>query len=302
MDGENDGAQAAGSQDGLEPQEPQGYEAEAADKARPIVCFESFQDFLGRGRDGRIKPQYEWVREEDWDLVIFDEYHFGAWNENSKSLFEQEDEDERDTTEDVDTRVEHVNTGNEMDEGDLPIVARFYLYLSGTPFRALNSGGFIEEQIYNWTYSDVQSAKEAWPSEHPGKPKPYEALPRVVMLTYQMPDEIRKVNENAGPEEKVSEFINFLSVLAYDGSAMRPVSATDILDIAIAGTPATLLARRWESAPLVNVENDTLRRIMGNEDAMRAPMSIEGFRNLNEDIETIITLSPRRLLSPQPAI
>lgn len=104
MDGENDGAQAAGSQDGLEPQEPQGYEAEAADKARPIVCFESFQDFLGRGRDGRIKPQHEWVREEDWDLVIFDEYHFGAWNENSKSLFEQEDEDERDTTEDVDTR------------------------------------------------------------------------------------------------------------------------------------------------------------------------------------------------------
>ena len=53
-----------------------------------------------------------------------------------------------------------VNTGNEMDEGDLPIVTRFYLYLSGTPFRALNSGEFIEEQIYNWTYSDEQSAKE----------------------------------------------------------------------------------------------------------------------------------------------
>ena len=126
----------------------------------------------------------------------------------------------------------------------------------------------------------------------------------MVILTYQMPDEIRKVNENAGPEEKVSEFINFPSVLAYDGSAMRPVSATGILDIAMVGTPATLLARRWESAPLVNVDNDTLRRIMGNEDAMRALMSIEGFRNLNEDedIETIITLSSRHLLSPQPAI
>ena len=58
------------------------------------------------------------------------------------------------------TPTGHVNTGNEMDEGDLPIVARSYLYLSGTPFRALNSGKFIEEQIYNWTYSDVQSAKE----------------------------------------------------------------------------------------------------------------------------------------------
>lgn len=480
---------------------------EAADKSRPIVCFGSFQDFLGRDRSGCIKPQHEWVREEDWDLVVFDEYHFGAWNENSKTLFEQEDEDERDTQEDVDTRVGHVNTGNEMDEGDLPIVTRYYLFLSGTPFRALNSGEFIEEQVFNWTYSDEQKAKEAWPVEHPGVPNPYESLPRMVMLTYQMPEEIRrvalggeynsfdlnaffeargegagaefvlkesvqkwldlirgayrpsavddlklgaekpalpysdtrllrvlnhtlwylprvsscyamrnllaepqnvffhdytvnvcagpeagvgeaaldrvresmedplnsqtitltcgklttgvtvkpwtgifmltnmkspetyfqaafrvqspwtikddagnteivkrecyvfdfaldrslrmvsdyscrlKVDENEGPEQKVGEFIDFLPVLAYDGSAMRPVSAADILDIAMAGTSATLLARRWESALLVNVDNDTLRRILANDDAMRALMSIEGFRNLNQDIETIINRS-----------
>ena len=53
-----------------------------------------------------------------------------------------------------------MNTGNEIDEGDLPIVTRFYLYLSGTPFRVLNSGEFIKEQIHNWIYSDEQSAKE----------------------------------------------------------------------------------------------------------------------------------------------
>lgn len=480
---------------------------EAADKGRPIVCFGSFQDFLGRDRSGRIKPQHEWVREEDWDLVIFDEYHFGAWNENSKTLFEPEDEDELNTQEDIDTSLGHVNTGNEMDEGDLPIVTRYYLFLSGTPFRALNSGEFIEEQIYNWTYSDEQTAKEAWPHEHPGRPNLYAALPRMVLLTYQMPDEIRnvalggeynsfdlnaffeakgegdaaefvlkdsvqkwldlirgaykpsavddlklgaekpalpyadtrllrvlnhtlwylprvnscyamrnllrepqnvffhdytvnvcagteagvgmaaldrvretmedplhsqtitltcgklttgmtvkpwtgifmltnmrspetyfqaafrvqspwtvkndagkteivkqecyvfdfaldrslrmvsdyscrlKVDENEGPEQKVGEFINFLPVLAYDGSAMRPVSAADILDIAMAGTSATLLARRWESALLVNVDNDTLRRILNNEDALDALMSIEGFRALNSDIETIINRS-----------
>ena len=480
---------------------------EAADKGRPIVCFGSFQDFLGRDRSGRIKPQHEWVREEDWDLVIFDEYHFGAWNENSKTLFEPEDEDELNTQEDIDTSLGHVNTGNEMDEGDLPIVTRYYLFLSGTPFRALNSGEFIEEQIYNWTYSDEQAAKEAWPVDHPGRPNPYAALPRMVLLTYQMPEEIKrvalggeynsfdlnaffeakgegdtaefvlkdavqkwldlirgaykpsavddlklgaekpalpyadtrllrvlnhtlwylprvnscyamrnllrepqnvffhdytvnvcagteagvgmaaldrvcetmedplhsqtitltcgkltagvtvkpwtgifmltnmrspetyfqaafrvqspwtvkndaseteivkrecyvfdfaldrslrmvsdyscrlKVDENVGPEQKVGEFINFLPVLAYDGSAMRPVSAADILDIAMAGTSATLLARRWESALLVNVDNDTLRRILNNEDALNALMSIEGFRALNSDIETIINRS-----------
>lgn len=482
---------------------------QCARKTDPIVCFGSFQDFLGReARTGRIKAHHEWVRQEDWDLVIFDEYHFGAWNDNSKKLFEQEEEDERDTFETDDQRVGQVNTGNEVNEGDLPIVTKYYLFLSGTPFRALNSGEFIEDQIYNWTYSDEQAAKEAWPLVNPGKPNPYESLPRMVMLTYQMPDDIKqvavggefnsfdlnaffeakgegeeaefvlkdyvqkwldlirgaykphttddlklgakapalpyshgkllsvlnhtlwylprvsscyamrnllaepqnaffhdyhvnvcagveagvgmaaldnvrrtmedplhsktitlscgklttgvtakpwtgvfmltnmrspesyfqaafrvqspwtaetdtgkteivkrecyvfdfaldrslrmvsdyscrlKVDENEGPEQKVGDFINFLPVLAYDGSTMKRVSAVDILDIAMAGTSATLLARRWESALLVNVDNDTLRRILDNEEAMNAIMSIEGFRALGGDIiETIVNKS-----------
>ena len=36
---------------------------DGADKSRPIVCFGSFQDFLGReARTGRIKAHHEWVR------------------------------------------------------------------------------------------------------------------------------------------------------------------------------------------------------------------------------------------------
>ena len=93
------------------------------------------------------------------------------------------------------------------------------------------------------------------------------------------------------PERMVGEFIKFLPVLAYDGSAMREVNAAEILDMAMAGTTATLLARRWESALLVNVDNDTLLRILGNERALAALMSIEGFRSLNKDIETIINRS-----------
>jgi len=27
-----------------------------------------------------------------WDLVVFDEYHFGAWRDTAKELFEGEDE------------------------------------------------------------------------------------------------------------------------------------------------------------------------------------------------------------------
>lgn len=482
---------------------------ERADKSRPIVCFGSFQDFLGREKGtGRIKAHHAWVREEHWDLVIFDEYHFGAWNENSKQLFEADDEDEANTGAPDDTGLGKANTGNEVNEGDLPIETSYYLFLSGTPFRALNSGEFIEEQVYNWTYSDEQDAKEAWPREHPGAPNPYEALPRMVMMTYQMPEEIQgiarggefnsfdlnmffeargegdeaqfvlkdyvqkwldlirgaysptaaddlklgaqrppmpysherllkalnhtlwylprvnacyamrnllrepqnaffhdytvnvcagveagvgmaalervretmddplhsqtitltcgklttgvtvkpwcgifmltnmkspetyfqaafrvqspwtvkgdggedvvvkrecyvfdfaldralrmvsdyscrlKVDENMGPEQKVGEFVDFLPVLAYDGSTMHQVSASEILDMAMAGTSATLLARRWESALLVNVDNDTLRRILDNEAAYNAIMKIEGFRALGDDvIETIVNKS-----------
>ena len=98
------------------------------------------------------------------------------------------------------------------------------------------------------------------------------------------------VAEN-NPEKKVGEFIKFLPVLAYDGSAMRQVNAAEILDIAMAGTSATLLAKRWESALLVNVDNDTLARLLANDEAMEALMRIEGFRSLNADIETIINKS-----------
>jgi len=74
---------------------------------------------------------------------------------------------------------------------------------------------------------------------------------------------------------------------------MKQIDAAGVLDIALSGTSATLLARRWESALLVNVDNGTLARLMANEEAMNALMSIEGFRSLNQDIETIINKSEK---------
>ena len=74
---------------------------------------------------------------------------------------------------------------------------------------------------------------------------------------------------------------------------MKEIDAAGVLDMAMSGTTATLLARRWESAVLVNVDNATLQRLMNNPDAMRALMNIEGFRSLNADIETIINKSEK---------
>lgn len=434
--------------------------------------------------------------------MIFDEYHYGAWRENAKDLFNGE-EDKKELA------FAESEALKEFDEKLLPITTNHYLYLSGTPFRAIASGEFIEEQIFNWTYSDEQKAKQNW-NEAQGK-NPYLSLPKMVMMTYQLPDSIRDVarkgefnefdlnlffeakgsgenakftyenevqkwldfiqnklpelttdtlkmgarkppmpysdasllgsllhtfwflpnvascfamanllkqkqnqffhqyeiivaagtqagiglealppvkkkmtnnplatktitlscgklttgvsvppwtgilmlrnasspetyfqaafrvqtpwvlrgyddtapnNEailkeqcyvfdfapdralrqiaeyscrldtvNTNPEQKVAEFIHFLPVLAYDGSTMKQIDAAGVLDIAMSGTTATLLARRWESALLVNVDNDTLSRLMNDEAAMKALQSIEGFRSLNQDIETIINKS-----------
>ena len=59
---------------------------------KPVVYFGSFQDLLGRDKTGNIKPKNEWLHAVNWDLVVFDEYHFGAWRDTAKELFEGEEE------------------------------------------------------------------------------------------------------------------------------------------------------------------------------------------------------------------
>src|SRR5688572_24368940 len=96
------------------------------------------------------------------------------------------------------------------------------------------------------------------------------------------------------PEKAVKDLVSFLPVLAYDGANMAQIDAGCILDIAMTGTSATLLARKWESALLVNVDNETLRRILDNPEAMAAVERIEGWRALGDNIiETIINKSEK---------
>jgi len=488
------------------------------DKNKPVVYFGSFQDLLGRDSMGNIKPRNEWLHTVNWDLVVFDEYHFGAWRDTAKELFEGEDdavakkEAKLEYGGDLDGVNEDLSVLADQEAEFLPITTRAYLYLSGTPFKALATGEFIEEQIFNWTYTDEQRAKAAYAAEHPGLRNPYGALPQMRLLTYQMPDELLAVasggefdefdlnaffeatgagasaefkhkgdvqkwldiirgghtahaaellkvgtrppfpysdvrllpylqhsfwfmpsvaschamanllaekhntfwhayqvvvaagvsagiglealppvrraigsgfdsqtitlscgklttgvtvaqwssilmlrnlkspetyfqaafrvqspwsiknpngdnpNEEeilkpvcfvfdfaptralrqlceygiglspneSNPENAVKDLVAFLPVLAYDGANMTQIDAGGILDIAMAGTSATLLARKWESALLVNVDNGTLRRILDSPEAMAAVERIEGWRTLGDNvIETIINKSEK---------
>ena len=483
---------------------------------KPVVYFGSFQDLLGRQDNGQLKAHNEWIHTQNWDLVVFDEYHFGAWRDSAKELFEGEDEGEARAVKKDEDAIAEVNEAlNELAgrEADfLPITTRAYLYLSGTPFKALATGEFIEEQIFNWTYTDEQRAKERFAQEHPSQPNPYAALPQMRLLTYQMPDELLAVASGgefdefdlnaffeaagtgaaarfkhesdvqkwldiirgghlaqasellkagarppfpysdarllpylqhsfwylpnvaachamgnllaarhntfwhgyqvivaagkqagiglealppvrraigsgfdsqtitlscgklttgvtvaqwssilmlrnlkspesyfqaafrvqspwvlknpegddpnrtdilkpvcfvfdfaptralrqlsdygvglspgeANPENAVRDLVAFLPVLAFDGAHMTQIDAGGILDIAMAGTSATLLARKWESALLVNVDNGTLRRILDSPEAMAAVQRIEGWRSLGDNIiETIINKSEK---------
>jgi hypothetical protein len=488
------------------------------DTKKPVVYFGSFQDLLGRDVNGNIKPKNEWLHLINWDLVAFDEYHFGAWRETAKELFAsdeeriQKDEQQLDDIKGLKDKIADLNEPLGKETDFLPITTKAYLYLSGTPFKALSSGEFIEEQIFNWTYTDEQRAKETYAKTFPNKRNPYGALPQMRLLTYQMPDELlavasggefdefdlntffeatgteknaqfkhkidvqkwldiirgghaphtaellkagtrppfpysdvrllpylqhsfwflpnvaachamanliaerhnvfwhdykvivaagiaagiglealppvrkaigsgfdsksitlscgklttgvtvaqwssilmlrnlkspetyfqaafrvqspwsiknpngdnpneeevlkpvsfvfdfaptralRQLSEygiglapnEANPENAVKELVAFLPVLAYDGANMTQIDAAGILDIAMAGTSATLLARKWESALLVNVDNETLRRVLDNPDAMAAVERIEGWRSLGDNvIETIINKSEK---------
>lgn len=489
-----------------------------ADPRSPLVYFGSFQDLLGKDEFGNIKARNEWVHDLEWDLVIFDEYHFGAWRDTAKELFEGEDTvvSKREAALEYDSGLaimnEELGELSESEKNFLPIKTRAYLYMSGTPFRALDSGEFIEEQIFNWTYTDEQRAKREFAQKHPDAWNPYGALPEMRLLTYQMPEELlaiasggefdefdlneffaasgtgdkaqfkhknevqkwldiirgsyaphtydnlktgsrppfpysdvrllpylqhsfwflpnvascfamanllaerhnvfwheytvvvaagaaagiglealppvrkavgsgftsktitlscgklttgvtvaqwssilmlrnlkspetyfqaafrvqspwsiknpngddpheeeilkpicfvfdfaptralRQLSEygaklapqQTNPEQAVKDLVSFLPVLAYDGANMMQIDAGAILDIAMAGTSATLLARKWESAALVNVDNDTLRRVLASPEAMEAVERIEGWRALGDNvIETIINKSDK---------
>ena len=104
-----------------------GLDYEHADKSRPIVCFGSFQDYLGKNEAGDIKAQNEWVHEINWDLVIFDEYYFGAWRDSARELFEQEDKCEQ--NDNMNSVAQLIDESFEQGDTDfLPITTGAYLF------------------------------------------------------------------------------------------------------------------------------------------------------------------------------
>lgn len=158
----------------------------------PLVCFASLQDLRGTTEDGAIKEHNQWIHDTVWDLVVVDEYHYGAWNDATKQLLAGEvsggaaeysaavgEDEDPEGTGDVARR--------------LGVTGKAFLCLSGTPFRAIATQEFGAEQIFNWTYTDEQRAKRAHALDHPDAWNPYGALPQMHLLVYELPEVLRQV-------------------------------------------------------------------------------------------------------------
>lgn len=145
----------------------------AADGSEPLVWFASFQD-LGGKNDGRVKKHNENLYLIDWDCIVVDEYHFGAWRSSARDLYDKADAQ----------LAEIEEPEEEVTEEDLNLKAKHYLYLSGTPFRAITNGEFTEDQVFNWTYIDEQREKATWDAAK--DENPYLDLPAIEMYTYRM--------------------------------------------------------------------------------------------------------------------
>lgn len=139
----------------------------------PVVRFASFQDLNGKSPDGQVKAHNESIHLTDWECIVLDEYHFGAWRDNARDLYDPTDEE----------LAEAEEPEEEVTEEDLGLDSAHYLYLSGTPFRAITNGEFTEDQTFNWTYVDEQAAKDGW---NGAGPNPYLQLPRMEMFAYEI--------------------------------------------------------------------------------------------------------------------
>ena len=142
------------------------------------VFFYSFQYVLGKEKNGKIKKEIKDLYNIEWDCIVIDEYHYGAWREASKDFVESDSKPSLEA--------------EEFKEDSCPLKVKNYLYLSGTPFRALAEGEFTEDEIFNWTYADEQKMKTEF-NKNSDQPNPYNELPRMNMCIIKIPDEIRRI-------------------------------------------------------------------------------------------------------------
>lgn len=121
----------------------------------PFVLFLSLQNYLGKEKNLDVKAKIQQLQDIDWDLVILDEYHFGAWNQKTQGTLKNKEE----KIEDIDSDYQNQLKQNKDIIKKFNIRTEKTICLSGTPFKALAKGEFNDESTFTYSYFDEQRNK-----------------------------------------------------------------------------------------------------------------------------------------------
>lgn len=174
------------------------------EKRPKYAIFLTLQNLSGKTSDGKsIKKRLKSVYETEFDLIIIDETHFGAWADSYGAPIKAEKEEDKDylTSEKNDFAKLLKETGK--------INCKKKLHLSGTPYNLLYDNQFEEESIIaTCQFKDILDAKRNWEKEHfedievgiinpeTGKPyqefdNPYFGFPQMLRFAFNLPKEAR---------------------------------------------------------------------------------------------------------------
>lgn len=178
-----------------------------------FIYFASMQDLRGSKRVGGDFDKNNEIFDTQWDLVIIDEAHEGTQTELGKNV-----------------QIQLVKDKTKL------------LNLSGTPFNLLETEEYNEDNTFTWDYVMEQQAKQEWAVQHPGDPNPYEELPKLNILTFnlgklaaQYQDEDKAFNfteffktDDRGNFVYKADIANFLDIISSNkGETLYPFSSEE---------------------------------------------------------------------------
>lgn len=153
---------------------------------RRIVLFLTLQDLQGE----KIKEKHKQVFENDIDLLIVDETHFGARAENYGKVLKDSNYKEDKWLKKIkdDEFAENEDSNKEIDK---TFKAKIKLHLSGTPYRILMGSEFQKEDIISFCqFADIVKEQENWDKENILKDEvkewdnPYYGFPQMLRFAF----------------------------------------------------------------------------------------------------------------------
>ncbi len=171
--------------------------SEKHSEGKKVVIFLTLQDLQG----DTIKDKHKGLFEEQIDLLIVDETHFGARAESFGKILKSAGYDKADEKNISELEDENIDV-SEADIEIKKINAKIRLHLSGTPYRILMGSEFEKEDIISFVqFSDIVNEQEEWDRNHLNNDdvnewdNPYYGFPQMVRFAFNPNESSRKKME-----------------------------------------------------------------------------------------------------------